>query len=204
MAQGTRENSDQKNKANATAVVDVPAGLLKATSIIDSISICTGKFVVAPLIIPMIGSLVFEVICRYWFDAPNVWASDMSTMLYGAFFMLGSAYALQRQQHIRTDFLYEKWSIRTKGIVDSLLYITLYFPGLGIFLLIGSEYALESVKFQERFMNSPWMPPIWPLKLTIPIATLLLLIQGVSELIKSLYAARTGLDLHESVEKVEI
>ena len=204
MAQEIPENSDQKNKADATPVVDVPAGLLKTLSIIDSISIWSGKFVVAPLIIPMIGSLVFEVVCRYWFDAPNVWASDMSTMLYGAFFMLGSAYALQRQQHIRTDFLYEKWSTRTKGVVDSLLYITLYFPGLGIFLWVGSEYALESVQFQERFMNSPWMPPIWPLKLTIPIATLLLLIQGVAELIKSLYAARTGVDLRGDVEKEEV
>jgi TRAP-type mannitol/chloroaromatic compound transport system permease small subunit len=117
--------------------------------------------------------------------------------------MLGAAYALQRQQHIRTDFLYEKWSTRTKGMVDSFLYIAFYFPGLGIFMWVGWQYAWRSVILQERIVTSPWMPIIWPLKLTMPIATILLLIQGISELLKSLYAAYTGTDLHEDAEDVE-
>jgi TRAP-type mannitol/chloroaromatic compound transport system permease small subunit len=202
MTHEARENSHQANNIKATTISKAPTALVKITSIIDSISIWSGK-VVAVMIIPMVGSLVFEVVCRYFFNAPTIWASDMSTILYGAFYMLGSAYALQRQQHIRTDFLYEKWSIRTKGIVDSILYITLYFPGLGIFLWIGSQYALTSVRQQERIISSPWMPYIWPLKLAIPIATALLLIQGISELLKSLYAARTGVELREDIESVE-
>lgn len=175
---------------------------MRTIEIIDSISIWSGK-IVAWTILPMVGSLVYEVICRYFFNAPTVWASDFSTILYGAFFMLGSAYTLQRQQHIRTDFLYANWSTRTKGIVDSVLYITLYFPGLGIFLWLSWTYALRSTMLQERIISSPWMPYIWPLKLCIPVAVLLLMIQGVSELIKSLYAARTGLELREEVEGVE-
>jgi len=178
------------------------SGLIKAVSVIDIISIWSGKGV-AFLIIPMVGSLVFEVICRYFFNSPTIWASDFSTMLYGGFFMLGAAYTLQRQQHIRTDFLYEKWSIRTKGIVDSILYLALYFPGLVIFMWISWGYAWRSAMLNERIVSSPWMPIIWPLKLTMPIATALLLIQGVSEVIKSLYAAKTGFDLHEEVEGVE-
>ncbi len=176
--------------------------LKKITSFIDNISIWCGK-AVSILIFPMVGSLVFEVICRYFFNSPTIWASDMSTLLYGAFYMLGAGYTLQRQQHIRTDFLYEKWSTRTKGLVDSILYITLYFPGLGIFLWIGSQYALRSVMQQECMVSSPWMPYVWPLKLTIPIATILLLLQGVSELLKSLHAVRTGVDMHEEIESVE-
>ena len=180
----------------------VPQRLIAAIKAIDRISIWSGK-AVAVLIFPMIFSLVWEVVARYFFNAPTIWANDMATMLYGAFYMLGSAYALQRQQHIRTDWLYEKWSVRTKGIVDSVCYIFLYFPGLAIFLWIGWQYALRSVQLQERIVSSPWMPIIWPLKLCIPIATLLLLLQGVSELIKCFYAATTGLDLHEETEGVE-
>jgi TRAP-type mannitol/chloroaromatic compound transport system permease small subunit len=175
---------------------------MKAVLIIDTVSIWSGK-AVAWLIFPMTLSLVWEVVARYFFNAPTVWANDIATMLYGAFFMLGSAYALQRQQHIRTDFLYEKWSPRTKGIVDSILYIFLYFPGLGIFLWIGWQYAFKSVRLQECIITSPWMPFIWPLKLCIPVATFLLLLQGVSELVKSLYAASTGVDLHGETEGVE-
>ena len=179
-----------------------PQGLLTAIKVIDSVSIWSGK-ATAILIFPMIFSLVWEVLARYFFNAPTIWANDLSTMLYGALFMLGSAYALQRQQHIRTDWLYEKWSVRTRGIVDSVCYIFLYFPGLTIFMWIGWKFALKSTMLQERIISSPWMPFIWPLKLCIPLATLLLLLQGVSELIKSFYAATTGKDLHEETEGVE-
>lgn len=181
---------------------DFPAGLLKTAKVIDNISIWSGK-VVAWMVLPMVASLVYEVICRYFFNAPTIWAGDLSSILYGAFFMLGSAYTLQCQQHIRTDFLYDGWSNKTKGWVDSIVYITCYFPGLGVFLWISWTYALKSTQLQERIISSPWMPHIWPLKLCIPLAIALLLMQGVSELIKSIYAARTGQDLHEEVEGVE-
>ena len=179
-----------------------PPGLVKFIDIIDSVSIFSGKLV-AWMILPMVASLVYEVVARYFFNAPTVWAGDLSTILYGAFFMLGSAYTLQQQQHIRTDFLYEGWSTKTKGIVDSILYITCYFPGLGIFMWLSWTYALKSTQLQERIISSPWMPYIWPLKLCIPLAVALLLIQGMSELAKSLYSARTGLDMHEEAEGVE-
>jgi TRAP-type mannitol/chloroaromatic compound transport system permease small subunit len=202
MTDQTITNSNQAALGGDPPTGGSTAGLLKAVDIIDTVSVWSGK-VVAWMVLPMIASLVYEVICRYFFNAPTIWASDLSTMLYGAFFMLGSAYTLQRQQHIRTDFLYANWSTKTKGWVDSILYITCYFPGLGIFLWLSWTYALKSTMLQERIISSPWMPQIWPLKLCIPLSVLLLLIQGVSELIKSLYSARTGLDLHEEVEGVE-
>ena len=201
MTEHIAENSKLEDNA-ANPVVNAPPGLLKIIKNIDSISIWSGK-IVAFLILPMVGSLVYEVIARYFFNSPTIWANDMTTILYGAFFMLGSAYALQRQQHIRTDFLYEKWSIRTKGIVDSILYITCYFPGLTIFMWYSSQYAWKSTMLQERIISSPWMPYIWPLKLAIPIATFLLLLQGISELIKCFYAAYSGFDIHEKVDSVE-
>lgn len=175
---------------------NAPAGLAGFIRYIDRISIVSGK-IVAWMILPMSLSLVYEVVARYLFNAPTIWASDVSQILYGMFFMLGSAYALQRQQHIRTDFLYGKWSIRTRGLVDAACYVALYFPALLFFLWVGSEFAYRSILFNEKIVTSPWMPIIWPLKLAIPISTVLLLIQGVSELAKSLFAVKTGVSLHE-------
>jgi TRAP-type mannitol/chloroaromatic compound transport system permease small subunit len=171
-------------------------GLARFIRVIDSISVRSGK-IVAWMVLPMSFSLVYEVVARYVFNAPTIWASDVSQILYGMFFMLGSAYALQRQQHIRTDFLYGSWSVRTRGLVDAGCYILLYFPALIFFLWVGSEFFYRSFLFNERIVTSPWMPIIWPLKLAIPVSTLLLLIQGTSELAKSLYAARTGISLYE-------
>jgi TRAP-type mannitol/chloroaromatic compound transport system permease small subunit len=177
---------------------NAPPALAKAIRIIDGISILSGK-AVGWMILPMVFSLVYEVFARYLFNAPTIWASDISQILYGMFFMLGSAYALQRQQHIRTDFLYGKWSVRTRGRVDAALYIIFYFPALVVFLWFGIEYAHRSILFNERIVTSAWMPIIWPLKLAIPVSTLLLLVQGVSELAKSLHAAVTGVSLFEEV-----
>jgi TRAP-type mannitol/chloroaromatic compound transport system permease small subunit len=175
---------------------NAPPSVAKLIRFFDRVSIVSGK-AVGWFILPMSLSLVYEVVSRYLFNAPTIWASDLSNMLYGAFFMLGSAYALQRQQHIRTDFLYGKWTIRTRGIVDSACYIGLYFPALIFFLWVGTEFAYRSVLFNERVVTSPWMPIIWPLKIAIPVSTVLLLMQGVSELLKSLHAARTGVSLYE-------
>jgi TRAP-type mannitol/chloroaromatic compound transport system permease small subunit len=182
----------------AGGLQNAPPVLAKAIRIIDGISILSGK-AVGWMILPMVFSLVYEVFARYLFNAPTIWASDISQILYGMFFMLGSAYALQRQQHIRTDFLYGKWSVRTRGLVDAALYIVFYFPALVVFLWFGIEYAHRSIVFNERIVTSAWMPIIWPLKLAIPVSTLLLLVQGVSELAKSLFAAKTNVSLFEEV-----
>lgn len=181
---------------------NAPPELVKFIGIIDGISIASGK-IVGWFIFPMAFSLVYEVVARYVFNAPTIWASDLSDMLYGSFFMLGSAYTLQRQKHIRTDFIYSKWSIRTRGMVDSVCYIGLYFPALILFMWVGSEFAYRSFLFNEKIVTSAWMPIIWPLKMTIPIATLLLIIQGISELLKSLFAAKTGVSLLEEIEGAE-
>jgi TRAP-type mannitol/chloroaromatic compound transport system permease small subunit len=202
-AQGSEYSRDaQSVKTMVPRHGDTQQRLIRAVAVIDAISIWSGK-AFSYLIIPMVGSEVFEIISRYFFNRPTIWAEDMSTMIYGAFFMLGAGYTLQRQQHIRTDFLYMKWSTRTKGIVDSLLYITLYFPSMGIFLWVCWQYAFQSMTLGERIVTSPWMPIVWPLKLTMPIGAALLILQGVSEVVKCLYAAKTGTDLHGETEDVE-
>ena len=54
-------------------------------------------------------------------------------MLYGTVFMLGAAYALHKGAHIRTDFFFEHWSVRTRGVIDSIAYLVFFFPSLRCF-----------------------------------------------------------------------
>lgn len=140
----------------------------------------------------MVGGLTYEVFVRYVFIAPTVWAYDVTYMLYGSHFMLGAAYALYTRGHIRTDIFYEKWSPRTQGAIDALLYLFLFFPGMFFFFTAGWEEAWLSLQLRETSDASPWRPPIYPFKMVLPIAALLLLLQGVSEFLKSAYAAWRG------------
>ena len=158
---------------------------------IDLFSLWVGRLV-AWLCIPVMLSMVYEVVARYAFTAPTIWAYDLSRMLYGAHFMLGAAYGLSKGLHIRSDFLYQHWSVKTQGCVDAFLFVTLYFPTMLIFTWVSFDYAFTSMIRWERGMDTAWMPYLGPVKSCIPIAGLFLVIQGVSELLKSLYMARTG------------
>ena len=165
--------------------------LVRLVNRIDRVALLSGR-VVGWLIVPMVMSLVYEVCARYLFNAPTIWAYDMTFMTYGAFFMLGSAYTLLRGGHIRTDSLYSGWSVRRQGFVDATCYLLLFFPPILVFLWVTWDYFIVSWGRGERTVTSPWMPVIYPLKFTMPATCLLLLVQGVSELLRSVHAARTG------------
>lgn len=144
------------------------------------------------LIVPMVAILVYEVVSRYLFDAPTIWAYDMTYMLYGSIFMLGAAYALGRDSHVRADFIYTWLPVRWQGFIDACFYLFLFFPALAIFTWLTLNYALQSWHMGERIPTSPWMPIIYPYKTVMPVTGLLLLIQGISEFLKSLYCVVTN------------
>jgi TRAP-type mannitol/chloroaromatic compound transport system permease small subunit len=155
----------------------------RVTRVIDAIVLFAGK-AIAWLILPMVLSLVWEVTARYGFNAPTEWAYDMTFMLYGTFFMVGSAWTLQRGGHIRTDSFYSKWSKRTQARVDLVCYLVFFFPALAIFAWLGWEYFLKSYEQNERIVTSPWLPIVWPFKFVMPLSAVLLLLQGISEFVR--------------------
>jgi TRAP-type mannitol/chloroaromatic compound transport system permease small subunit len=153
--------------------------------------------------IPLIGANTWEVISRYGFGEPTEWALDTTTQSYGAMFMLGAAYALSKGAHVRTDMLWEAFSDRTKGLIDSAGYILFFLPTMAVLFWISLDDFFYSMSINERSNTTSWQPIIWPLRGVIPLSCLLLFIQGISELLKSLWAARTGQYLVHQ-EKLEL
>ncbi|HXM82017.1 MAG TPA: TRAP transporter small permease subunit [Burkholderiales bacterium] len=177
-------------------------GLIRTVRVIDKFTDTTGVWV-AWLNVPLVLAVAYEVFARYVFNAPTIWSFDVTYMLYGTIFMLGAAYALHKGAHIRTDFFYEKWSDRTRGVVDSISYIVFFFPSIVMLLAASGSEAWYAFTINETSEQTPWRPILWPFKAVVPLTCLALLLQGVSELIKSFYAARTGIVL-EHKEKIEI
>jgi len=176
--------------------------LIRAVNIIDKFTDTTGTWV-AWLNVPLVLAVAYEVMARYAFNAPTIWSFDVTYMLYGTIFMLGAAYALHKGAHIRTDFFFEKWSIRTRGVIDSVAYLVFFFPSIFVFGVVGWTEGYYAFGIGETSEQTPWRPILWPFKMVVPLACLLLLIQGVSETIKSVYAARLGIEL-EHKEKIEV
>jgi TRAP-type mannitol/chloroaromatic compound transport system permease small subunit len=168
---------------------------------IDGITKWTG-YLFALIVAPLVIANVIEVFMRYAMNAPTSWALDVTTMSFGALFMLGAAYALLKGAHVRTDMLWEKFSNRKKGIIDSIAYLLFFLPSMAILFAISIDDFLYSLSINEKSTSGIWQPVIWPLRAVIPLAAALLFLQGVSELMKSLWAARTGevLAHHEKIE----
>lgn len=169
---------------------------------IDRTADWTGR-IVAWLIIPMTLAIAWEVAARRFFNAPTMWAFDVTYMMYGTHFMLGTAYTLMRIGHVRTDMLYQRWSIRRQNLIDAIGYFFFFFPAMVLLFYFGWQEAYHSFQIRETSDASPWRPIIYPFKAVIPLTALLLLVQGIAELLKSLYAIRTGREWAER-EHVEI
>ena len=169
----------------------MPGWMAAIVGALDGLSHRVGM-TVCWLTIPVFAAMVYEIFVRYAFTAPTLWAYDFSRMTCGAMFMLGAGHALMRGIHIRADFLYRHWPPRVQGTVDAALYLAFYFPGLILFFLFSADYAWDAFSRDERVDDTAWRPLAWPARAAMPIGAALLILQGVSETLKSFHAAFGG------------
>lgn len=173
---------------------------------IDRLSAWVGKLF-AWCILILTFAVSYEVFSRYIFGAPTTWAYDASYILYGSLFLMAGAYALSRNGHVRGDFIYRQWPPRVQATLDLVLYFIFFFPGILALIYSGYSYAMMSWAMHEHSMFSPAGPPIYPFKTLIPITGVLMLIQGIAEVIRCVICIKTGAwpqRLHdvEELEKV--
>ncbi len=137
-------------------------------------------------------AVCYEVVARYFFNAPTNWAYDVSYMLYGTLFMMAGAYTLSRNAHVRGDFLYRAWSPRGQAWSDLILYFVFFFPGILALCYSGLDFARLAYLLNERSSSTPDGPIIWPFKALIPIVGVLMLLQGIVEVVRCIQTIRSG------------
>ena len=163
----------------------------KFVKIIDGVSHWVGK-IFALLFLPLTYTLVHEIVATKVFARPTVWAFDLSYMLYGAIFMMGAAYTLAIDGHVRGDLFYRLWRPRIQATVDLVLYISVFFPAMIALLYAGWSYAYYSFSISEKSLQSPFGPIIWPLKMVIPATAFFMLLQGIAQVIKCIRCIQRG------------
>ena len=158
---------------------------------IDSLSTWVGK-AFAWLIMVLTLGVSYEVLVRYVFRAPTTWAFDFSYINYGAMFLMAGAYTLSRGGHVRADVVYRFFKPRTQASLDLVLYIIFFLPAVAALIYSGWNYASTSIRFKEVSIFSPAGIPIFPLKALIPATGVLLLLQGIAEIIRCIICIREG------------
>jgi TRAP-type mannitol/chloroaromatic compound transport system permease small subunit len=151
---------------------------------------------VSLLLLVIFVLLLAEIVFRYVAGAPKVWTSELTQLLFGLYAVLSGGYIMARGGHVNVVILYMHLSPRARAVVDVLTSF-LFLVFVGALLYFGSALAWESMSFWEH-SQSAWDPPIWPVKLAIPIGAALLLLQGIVKLLRDIMAV-LGIEPPESL-----
>ena len=150
---------------------------------VDAINAWTG-LVCGFAIAVVTGVVIWEIVARGTFGSPTVWANETTVYLSAVAYLVVGGYALLHRRHVRIDVIYERLAPRTRAKLDlfTFVFFVLY---AGTLVWIGGDMAWASIQGGET-TGTPWNPPIWPVKLAIPVAGLLLLLQGTANLLRDL------------------
>jgi len=158
------------------------------------------------LVIGLTALIGFEEFSRYVLNSPHAWAFDAQIMMYGTMFMMAGAYTLAKNGHVRGDILYGFLKPRTQAIFDLILYIVFFIPGVIALAYAGYGYAADSWRILEHSSITADGPPLYPFKTIIPIAGVVLLMQGIVEILRCVVCIREGEwpSREQDVEEVDV
>jgi TRAP-type mannitol/chloroaromatic compound transport system permease small subunit len=157
--------------------------------VVDAISEWSGKGI-AYLIIPGILILALEVVLRYVFNSPTMWAHGTTQRIFATYYILSGAYILRYNKHVSVDVIYNRFSLRTRANL-SLIGSLFFFVFCGVMLWKGIDFTWTSLSQLEPDAT-PWRAPLYPFKMMIPLGALLILLQGLAKFIRDLMTVITG------------
>ena len=163
-------------------------GLLALSRGIDRINTIIGRTVAWLILIAVLVSAGNAIIRKTFNMSSNAWL-ELQWYLYGGAFLLAAAYTLLENEHIRIDIVYGRWSRRTQHWIDLIGHVFFLMPFLILSLWLMWPWFLRSLRFGERSMNAGGLV-LWPAKLMLVVGFALLLIQGISEIIKKIAVMR--------------
>lgn len=166
-------------------------GMERYLLFVDNISTWVGK-AFAWLIVVLTAIICYDVAWRYGFNSATDWAFDTSYMLYGALFIMCGAYTLAQDAHVRGDFLYNSFPPRLQAALDLALYLMFFIPGIAALAYSGIDFAKTAWDLKEHSSLSSGGPPLYHFKTLIPIAGVLVLLQGVAEIARCVICLKTG------------
>ena len=172
---------------------------------VDRLSTWIGQFF-SWLVVGLTALIGYEVFSRYVLNSPHAWAFDAMIMMYGTMFMMAGAYTLSKNGHVRGDILYGFLKPRTQAIFDLILYVAFFIPGVIALAYAGYEYAADSWKILEHSSITADGPPLYPFKTIIPLAGVILLLQGIVEIFRCVVCIQQGEwpSREQDVEEVDV
>ena len=130
-----------------------------------------------------------DVISRYAFRTTHGGIQELEWYLFGTLYLLAAGYTLLHDEHVRVDIMYSKLSPRRRAVVDFVLFCVFFFPSCLLVIYTAWPFVRNSWSVWEGSPDPGGLPLRWLLKSMIIVGFVLLLLQGVSQTIKSFYWA---------------
>jgi TRAP-type mannitol/chloroaromatic compound transport system permease small subunit len=150
-------------------------------------------WIVAFLIVPMLAIMIWEIVLRYFFNSPSLWAYEISLFLYGAYIVLGGAYTHLAGGHVNVDIIWGQLSLRGRAMLD-VVTSGFAFLFLGVLFWVSLQITINSWQIGETTM-SHWKPIYYPLRTTLPVGCFLFLMQVLAKLIRDVLIVIKGEDV---------
>lgn len=158
-------------------------------AIIDGMSVWTGK-VVSVLSMVTAFVITYEIVAREIFKSPTVWASEFTVFACALLYLVGGAWTLLDDGHVRVDILHSRFKPRTRALVDCLTYFAFALYIL-VMLWASWSYMMQSIELRETTMT-PWDPPLYPLKIAFVVSLILVFLQQTAKFSRDLYFVIKG------------
>ena len=165
----------------------------RLVQVIDGFTEWTGR-VIAWLAAAMALFTSIVVVMRYGFNTGSIAGQEAVTYLHATLFMLGAAFALKTDAHVRVDIFYRRFSPLTRAWVNALGSVVFLLPLCVLIVLISSDYVQQAWRIREISADSGGIPGIFLLKSLIPAMAFTLLLQGVAEILRNLAVLQQTLD----------
>lgn len=160
--------------------------------VIDTVSRLSGR-ILAWWTLAAVVIITFEVVMRYVFNRPTNWGHESMTLIFGMQYILSGAYAHHARAHVRVDVVYQALSGRNRARMDVLTSL-LFFLYVGVMTYTGWFFYWDSQMMWEVSFTD-WAPPLYPVKFTVFLGCLMLLLQGAANFVRDLHVALTGREL---------
>lgn len=173
--------------------------LLKLEKVFMRANKVMGK-VTSVLLLLMVANVFYDVVMRYFFRNSSVGMQELEWHLFSMVFLIGMSVALLDESHVRVDFLYEKYSIKTKALVNIIGTLLLIVP-LALLICSGSvEYVMDAYVTGEISEDPGGLTHRYLIKAMIPFSFALLLVASCGYVIKNINRYRFASDLNEDVD----
>ena len=163
--------------------------LRKILHAIDSLNEWSGK-TFSILGVALTGVVVYDVFLRYFFNRPTIWGLELSCILLAMITFWGGGYSFLHGGHVKVDFLYQRWGLKTRAVADLCTY-TFILAFCFVLVWLGGQVAWESIR-EGRESTSAWAPPLWPSQIMGPIGGVLVGLQVIAKWIRDFRIATTG------------